>query len=352
MNTNFLKTWLLAIQTVFLTVVKKAIKIAKAEAIASAKTYTDNTATTTLQSAKSYTDQEIATLATSVGSITGGYKGAFITKSAMDAVTAKAGDWAMLTVDDGANESGIYVRGATNFTFVLDIAAFSEIKTEILASDAEFETGTSTEKTATVKQIKDALTAINTQLADYALKNGNVDNHFLVKDAEAQTKQAVNASQFDFTFTLEEAQAAWDAINVDEPAYNFDVTADWAAMGVTNQSSFADLFTRGGNTNVIVNDFVKDGNRVRANISNLLVLDWESVSISSIKAIPKTLTDVNILNNSIPQTDLDIVCSSLLTNNVLVSFNSSGQTNSAQPSSANQTAISALCTANSGTATF
>jgi hypothetical protein len=266
---NFLKTWLLAALTVFLTVVKKAIKIAKNEAIASAKTYTDNTATSTLQSAKSYTDQEIATLATSVGSITGGYKGAFATKALMDAVTAKAGDWAILSVDDGSNESGIYVRGATNFSFVLDIAAFSEIKTEILASNSEFETGTSTEKTATVKQIKDALATITSQLDDYALKGGDSANKFLVADASVNTKEAVNASQFDFTITDAEAQTAWDAINVDEPAYNFDVeNVDWSAKGVIDQASFVQfLIDKTNYSTVNITAFEYSTTRIKANIS-------------------------------------------------------------------------------------
>jgi hypothetical protein len=346
---NFLKTWLLGALTVFLTVVKKAIKIAKSEAIASAKTYTDNTATTTLQSAKSYTDQEIATLATSVGSITGGYKGVFPTKSAMDAVTAKAGDWAILSVDDGSNESGIYVRGTTNFSFVLDIAAFSEIRTEILASDAEFTTGTSTEKTATVKQIQDALVAITTKLDDYALKGGDDANKFLVADASVNTKEAVNASQFDFTFTEQEAQEAWDAINVDEPAYNFDVTADWAAKGVTDSASLLSKLSDNGSLNTTITDFVKDGNRIRCNVngSYKLLLD-----ISDIKALPAKCLDINFENGAANSTVLDLVATILLEYGDLVTWNSADLNPSAQPLAINRTAISDLCTANGGSAIF
>jgi hypothetical protein len=146
MATLDLKVWFRDNMKPYLTTIKSAI--------ATAKTAAETTA-------KNYTDQEVAALAATVGSITGSYKGSFTTLADMNAVTAKNGDWAILSVDDVANESGIYVKQTGGFVFVVDIVAFDELRTEILASDAEFATGTSTTKTGTVKQIKDALALIN-----------------------------------------------------------------------------------------------------------------------------------------------------------------------------------------------
>lgn len=385
---NFLKTWLIANITPFLKAIKSAISTAKTEAIASAKTYTD---------------QEIATLANTIGSITGSYKGAFTTKTAMDAVTAKVGDWAILSTDDGANESGIYVKGSGGFTFVLDIAAFSEIRTEILASDAEFSTGTSTDKTATVKQIKDALnqlssaavvaTATTNQdwiagietpdtskflnsnddskvttvgyvrlvfqsivyaLAGKATKQGDETQKFLVADASVNTKEAVNASQFDFTITDAEAQNAWDNIN-NGPTYNFDVTADWASKSVTDKASFESYLVNSSlNISATVTDFSLVGNRLRANITNSPNIFLNNMSLESANfKVPNPTSGtlmLDISGNSLNQTNIDLIAAFSIVNlSSLKSWNSTGND---VPSSNNKLDIENLCTANGGSATF
>lgn len=67
---------------------------------------------------------------------------------------AKVGDWAILRKDDGANESGIYLKKSTGWIFVQDITNFDEIVESIIATDVEFEEGTKEGKAASVKQIK------------------------------------------------------------------------------------------------------------------------------------------------------------------------------------------------------
>lgn len=136
------------------------------------------------------------------GQITGSFKGSYDTMAAMGAITAKNGDWAVLTADDGSNESGIYVKGASGFSFVADITNINELNA-LLATDAEFAAGTATDKAATVKQIADAI-------AGKANVNGDATKLFEVLDAEEGTKQAVNASQFT-SVTQPEADADWAA---------------------------------------------------------------------------------------------------------------------------------------------
>ena len=71
----------------YIPAIKGYINVAKTEAIGASKTYTD---------------EQIAAVSAQFGSVTGVYKGAFATVSAMPS-TAKNGDWTILTDDDGAN---------------------------------------------------------------------------------------------------------------------------------------------------------------------------------------------------------------------------------------------------------
>ena len=181
----------------YIPAIKGYINVAKTEAIGASKTYTD---------------EQIAAVSAQFGSVTGVYKGAFATVSAMPS-TAKNGDWTILTDDDGANESGIYVKQTGGFVFVSDLQTFQEIRAELLASDAEATAGTSTTKVMTVAQterkIKSILAAID--LSSKANVGGSATQVFEVADAEAGTKQAVNASQFGDAITTADAQADWDA---------------------------------------------------------------------------------------------------------------------------------------------
>lgn len=224
---NFLKTWLIANITPFLKAIKSAISTAKTEAINSAKTYTDDTAATTLQSAKSYTDTKLSQL-----DVLGEYKGSGATLADLNALSGVGkGDLAILTAKDGSNKPGIYVYNdtASSFEFVIEIksADAQALVDGVLTKIGDLANLTTTEKSTLVGAINELVTRLDgidetlgnvrTDISDiqdtfnsYALKNGDSANTFLVADAAAQTKQAVNASQFDFTITDAEAQTAWD----------------------------------------------------------------------------------------------------------------------------------------------
>ncbi len=107
---------------------------------------------TDIEAAKTELRAEIA----SAGSITGAFKGGFATVGEMPTGSGvKNGDWAALTADDGSNESGIYVKASSGWQYVMDITTFDEAQA-LLASDSEFNAGTTTQKAVTVKQLSDA----------------------------------------------------------------------------------------------------------------------------------------------------------------------------------------------------
>ena len=302
---NFLKTWLIANITPFLKAIKSAISTAKTEAINSAKTYTDDTAATTLQSAKSYTDTKLSQL-----DVLGEYKGSGATVADLNALSGVGkGDLAILTAKDGSNKPGIYVFNDTtsSFEFVIEIKSadaqalvdgvltkigdladltttqkstlvgainelvdrldgidnttqalsnqisdesnragaaenalseridnifngtFTDVSVDLDAIEAfnsaidnlNFQTIDSFSNDKDSKAIKvdffrailrnivGKMSILNNSLASKADKEGSNSQKFLVADASAQTKQAVNASQFDFTITDAEAQTAW-----------------------------------------------------------------------------------------------------------------------------------------------
>ncbi len=108
-----------------------------------------------IDTAKTELRQEFSSL-----SVTGVFKGGFATVSEMPS-RAKNGDWAVLTADDGSNESGIYVKGGGGWSFVADITSFDEVQA-LLATDDEFTTGTATQKAITVKQFNNIFAEIIT----------------------------------------------------------------------------------------------------------------------------------------------------------------------------------------------
>ncbi len=99
-----------------------------------------------IETAKTELRQEMSRV-----SVTGTFKGGFTTLETMPS-RAKNGDWSVLTVDDGSNESGIYVKSSGGWSFVADITSFDEVQA-ILATDDEFNAGTATQKAITVKQL-------------------------------------------------------------------------------------------------------------------------------------------------------------------------------------------------------
>lgn len=171
-----------------------------------AKTWLRGNLSKYLTAIKSWVTAQISTakdeLRAEFGSITGVFKGSVALFADLAAITAKNGDWAVLKADDGANESGIYVKGSAGWSYVADITTIDEVQA-ILASDAVFSAGTATDKTATVKQIADAL-------ALKAQKVGDASQAFAVADAAAGTKEAVNAAQFT-SVSQAEADADWAA---------------------------------------------------------------------------------------------------------------------------------------------
>lgn len=165
----------------------------------------------------------ITEVANQANSVTGAYRGSFSTVAAMPTASpVKNGDWAILNTDDGANESGIYVKGSSGWQFVQDITNFAEIVQEVIASAAEWTAGTSTTKAPSVAQAKSAINQVQTNLTsavstinanfgNYALKNGDDRNKFAVADADAGTMEAVNAKQLEFSIT--DAEATLDYTN-------------------------------------------------------------------------------------------------------------------------------------------
>ena len=156
-------------------------------------------------------------------SITGAYKGAFGTYAQFPTGSGvRNGDWAILTVDDpGASsdplnmplyESGIYVREAGIWNFVLDLTAFGEIRQEIFANQEDYDNGYSQVKTFTVAQtvakINQAIASID--LSSKADLGGNATQKFLVAAADADSNQALRASQFSGSISASEAQSDWN----------------------------------------------------------------------------------------------------------------------------------------------
>ncbi len=136
----------------------------------------DEKTTNKIETAKTELRQEFKTT-----SVTGTFKGGFATINDMPS-KAKNGDWAVLTADfpDEADaefyESGIYVKSSSGWSFVADITSFDEVQA-ILATDREFDNGTTTQKAVTVKQLYTAFDGV-----------------------------------FSDTITPEEAQADWDSV--------------------------------------------------------------------------------------------------------------------------------------------
>jgi hypothetical protein len=88
--------------------------------------------------------------------------------------------------------------------------------------------------------------------------------------------------------------------------YNFDITINWEELGVTDVESFETFYKNGQQNNLFpspnftVNDFLMEGNRIRANVSNLFIIQFTtsglpSLDLVSIDLIPNTVVSIQIL---------------------------------------------------------
>jgi hypothetical protein len=141
-----------------------------------------------------------------VGEVTGQLLGTEATFADLPVVDTKgdaanAGDYAILTADDGANESGIYVYDGAAFSFAMDLTSFDEVINGLIATPIEVDEGSAPDKFASV-----AILATK-----YAKINGDVANSFAVAPADIATDNAINANQMAGSVTAVEATADWAA---------------------------------------------------------------------------------------------------------------------------------------------
>jgi hypothetical protein len=138
----------------------------------------------------------LTTIKANITSLSGEYMGSFTTVAAFPAV-AKNRDWVILSTDDASNESGIYAYDGTNWGFAQDLVNFSEIVSELIATNTEADAGTSTTKTMNVAQVH----------SRFAKKLGDSANKFSANTPEEATNEVVRAADFNFTITTADAQA-------------------------------------------------------------------------------------------------------------------------------------------------
>ena len=112
--------------------------------------------------------------------------------------------------------------------------------------------------------------------------------------------------------------------------YNFDITADWANNGVTDQASFESLLANKDLSNITITDFVLDGNSLKCNLTadcpnNELYFD--SMYITEVKSIGNinSLQYLYLDSNQIVDFNPDNLPSSLqdlyLSSNQITNFN-------------------------------
>ena len=151
-----------------------------------------------------------AELAT-IGQITGQYAGKGGTFAALpttdsDGSTLEAGDWAILTADEVGTgtvtapqyPAGIYVMNpaVTDWELAQENQDLADTLNSIIATPAEVDTGTATDKVASVNQLA----------LKYAKINGNSSELFDTAAGNVDTNEAINANQFSSTpVTLAEA---------------------------------------------------------------------------------------------------------------------------------------------------
>lgn len=152
-----------------------------------------------------------------VGAITGNYAGKDATFAALpttdpDGSVLEPGDWSILTIDDVGTGSvtapqypaGIYVRNAagTDWELVQESQDLADVLNSIIATAAEVDTGTATDKVANVAQLA----------LKYAKLNGNDTNLFSASAGNVDTNETLNANQFSSTpVTVAEATTDWNA---------------------------------------------------------------------------------------------------------------------------------------------
>lgn len=102
-------------------------------------------------------------------SLSGYYIGDYETVAEMPTTSnIKNGDYAILKVDDGLNKSGFYVKSTTGWGFVFDLLSFEEA-IATLATDIQYNEGTSTTLVPSVKQVKDDINNLISDLITISL---------------------------------------------------------------------------------------------------------------------------------------------------------------------------------------
>ncbi len=71
----------------------------------------------------------------SLQSITGQFAGSASTMAGLNAIVHGAGDWAILTADDGTHQAGIYVGNGTTFSLGMEIPDTTSVSGRIVASN-------------------------------------------------------------------------------------------------------------------------------------------------------------------------------------------------------------------------
>jgi hypothetical protein len=169
-------------------------------------------------------------------SIAGKFVGSAATFAALPAGSSvKNGDWAALTDDDGANESGIYVKGASGYSFVADITSINEIEA-LIATDAEFADSLAPEKLVTMAQVKAALSDLQTKANRGGAHIGTFTAVPAWKDTPADytTDTGNPISPKDFFFVVESGVSKMYV-------YEYDATADDMVFVLKSSALLDDL---------------------------------------------------------------------------------------------------------------
>jgi|GEM_PF-6819015 len=136
-----------------------------------------------------------------IGAVEGTLVASEATVAAFPTTDVDNGDWAILTSDDGTNESGIYSWNGTAWGFAADISSFTEIVSEIFGSAADVTTGTATDKAMSIVQL----------FAAFAKIGGDAAQKFLAAAPEENSSEVTRSADFAVDITDGEAQADYAA---------------------------------------------------------------------------------------------------------------------------------------------
>lgn len=90
-----------------------------------------------------------------------------------------------------------------------------------------------------------------------------------------------------------------------EPETNFDVTANWSLLGISDQASFEDYLVGQGATSVTINSFSLSANRLEASIDvvGVISLDFNSIQVTDVNKIDgfDSLLQIYLINNQLTE---------------------------------------------------